>query len=62
MGTTNFNFYPQGIFPLPVMRASGPDDDTKTLVTPEDESVSVAEVTDEAPDDGSGPDDDTKTH
>jgi hypothetical protein len=68
MGTNNFNFSEQGIFALPFlslmneMRASGPDDDTKTLVTPEDQSLSEVEVSAEAPQDGgSGPDDDTKT-
>ena len=61
MGTTSFNFSEPGMFPLPAMRASGPDDDVKTLVTPEDDASTEEVSADATPDDGSGPDDDTKT-
>ena len=61
MRTNTFDFSGTATFPLPLLRASGPDDDVKTVVTPEDESISEEVGAEATPDAASGPDDDTKT-
>ncbi len=52
MGMMQIGFSQPEFLPLPAMRASGPDDDVKTLVTPDAETVSDEEVSSDAPEDG----------
>ena len=52
METMNFQIAQPEVFPLPLMRASGPDDDVKTVVTPEDEPAFDEATGPDAPEDG----------